>query len=380
MEKLTKLKADFLIKQFNINLKIVHISRFTSGHINDTYLVKVRDNKNESSYVLQKINKYVYKDPIVVMDNIEKITKFIKNKIEKSGQNSQDRVLDYLTSSNGKNYYIDSNNEFWRMCKFINKSKSFDRSNDLNILEETSKAFGNFQNQLADYPIKNLNITIPHFHNTIDRYLKLEESIKKDSENRVKEVMNEISEFVHLKDLATKMYKLQKKGKLPLRVTHNDTKVNNILFDKNTNKHLCVIDLDTVMPGLVGFDFGDAVRFGASSSKEDFANLEDIYLDLKKFEALTKGFLSEVATSLTNLEVKTLALGAITMTIECGVRYLTDFLEGDKYFRTEYTNQNKIRAQNHLVLAKDMIKKYEDMKNIVDTLYQYRIKDNSFQK
>lgn len=370
MDKLSKSKAEFLCKQFNIVGDVVDVSRFTSGHINDTYLVKVVDGEKVKSYVLQKINKYVYKDPILVMENIKKITKHIERKLTKNKQNIKGKVLKYFETKLENNFYIDENQEFWRMCNYIEETISYDRTNDLYILEQTSKAFGNFQNQLADYPIEKLNITIPHFHNTIDRYHQFEESIKKDTEYRVKEVVYEIKEFMNLKDIATKMYKLQKCKKLPLRVTHNDTKVNNVLFDRKTNKHLCVIDLDTVMPGLVGFDFGDAVRFGASSSKEDFCNLDEVFLDLEKFKALTKGFLKEVGNNLINTEVKTLALGAVTMTIECGVRYLTDYLNGDKYFRTEYKNQNKIRAQNHLALAKDMIDKYEEMKNIINYYYQ----------
>lgn len=363
-----------LCKNFNINGRLCDYRYFSSGHINTTCLVSFLDNGKVGNYVLQKINKNVFKNPSEVMDNIVNVTGFIKHKMQKNGENPKGKVLEFLPAKNGNYYIVDSNGDYWRMYKYVDNSVTFDSTDNLRILEESGKAFGKFQHYLSDYPIKILNIIIPHFHNTVNRYKLFKDKLSQNPVKRAELVKKEILEYLSLEEIATKMYKLQCSNDLKLRVTHNDTKCNNVLYDDKTGKYLCVIDLDTVMPGLIGFDYGDAIRFGASTSAEDEVDLEKVKLDIKKFEAYTKGFLKESASSLTTKEKETLALGAITMTIECGLRFLTDYLDGDNYFKTSYDTHNLDRARCQLALAKDMIRNYKQMNCIIDDIYEEEIK------
>jgi hypothetical protein len=214
--------------------------------------------------------------------------------------------------------------------------------------------------------VENLNIVIPHFHNTVNRYELFREAIANDEAGRAKEVEEEIATYFELEEIATKLYRLQREGVLPLRVTHNDTKCSNVLFDEQTQEYLCVIDLDTVMPGLVAFDFGDAVRIAASTGEEDEKDLANVAVNMEKYEAFARGFVGAVKSRLTDRERETLALGSVAMTVECGMRFLTDYLNGDKYFGIHYPDQNLVRARAHLALAKDMIKRLDEMQEIVE--------------
>jgi hypothetical protein len=219
---------------------------------------------------------------------------------------------------------------------------------------------------LADYPVKQLHIVIPHFHNTVRRYDAFRDAIAENAAGRVDDLQEEIAGYMALEEIATRLYKLQKAGVLPLRVTHNDTKISNVLFDANTLEHLSVVDLDTVMPGLVAFDYGDALRVCASTGKEDEKQLDKVAVDMAKYEAFTRGFVGEVKDAITEAEKSTLALGAVAMTVECGMRFLTDYINGDKYFKIHYPDQNLVRARCHLVLAKDMIEKLDEMQALVE--------------
>jgi len=355
-----------LCKDFNIKGNLVNFKIFKSGHINTTLLVRFEHDGEIKEYVLQKINKYVFKNPEDVMHNISNVTKHIKNKIKANGQSPDRKVLNFLTSSNGCPYTVDDNGDYWRMYEFINKSITYDKTDDLSVLEQTGKAFGEFQQLLDDYPAENLKAIIPNFHNTINRYRIFKSVLNEDPVGRAEEVSQEIQEYVNLAKIATRICKMQAQGQLPLRVTHNDTKLNNVLIDNQTGEYLCVIDLDTIMPGMVCFDFGDAVRFAANTCDEDETDLSKVKLDFYKFEALAKGFLSRVGSSLTDNEKKTLSLGAITMTIECGLRFLTDYIDGDNYFKIDYPQHNLDRARCQLALAKDMINNYYLMQDIVN--------------
>lgn len=356
-----------LCDKFNIEGKFAGYKIFTSGHINSTALVEFQTGTlKKERYVLQKINKNVFKNPEEVMENIVSTTSFIKNKLVSNGINPERRVLEFLKSSNGKYFVVDENGDYWRMYKYIDKSTTFDATADLKILEETGKAFGEFQHLLDGFNAEDLNIIIPHFHNTVNRYKIFKETVRENKTQRVFSVVAEIKNYLDLQEYATKMYQMQKEGALPLRVTHNDTKCNNVLFDKKTGNYLCAIDLDTIMPGLVGFDFGDAVRFAASTAAEDERDLEKVTLSLKKFEAITKGFLETAGGSLTKNEIATLPLGAITMTTECGLRFLTDYIDGDNYFKISYPTHNLDRARCQLKLAQEMILYYKDMCDIVE--------------
>ena len=337
-----------------------------SGHINTTYQVFFFRDGEEKDYILQRVNTYVFKDPYAVMDNISSVTEYIRAKIKATGVSAKRSVLHYSKTKAGKYYTLLPDGGFWRCCRYIDGSVSFTQTDDLKIIEESGKAFGKFQTYLADYPVEKLHIVIPHFHNTIRRYEALAEAVKADEAGRAASVAAEIAGYKGMEEIATRPYRMQRAGILPLRVTHNDTKTSNVLFDAETQEYLAVIDLDTVMPGLVAFDFGDAIRVAASTVDEDEKDLSKVAVDLEKYEAFTRGFMYGVGDMLTKDEQNALALGAIAMTAECGVRFLTDYLNGDKYFRIHYPEQNLLRARCHLALASDMIEKLDEMQRLVE--------------
>ena len=354
-----------ICREFGIEGDFKYFETLTNGHINTSFRVYFYRDGEMKDYCLQRINSYVFKKPQAVMENISNVTEYIRDKIKATGVTAKRAVLHFQSATSGKYYYVGPNGGFWRCSRYIDGSETYNETDNLGIIEETGRAFGDFQLKLADFPVKKLNITIPHFHNTIMRYEAFEEAVKNDEARRAGGVEAEIEQYRALEETATEMYKMQRRGELPLKVTHNDTKCNNVLFDKITGEYLCVIDLDTVMPGLVGFDFGDAIRFIANSTGEDEKDLARVGLDLDKFEAFSKGFAGKLKDVMTPAEKDTLALGALTMTTECGLRFLTDYLNGDVYFKTAYPEHNLDRARCQLALAKDMILKYDKMKAIV---------------
>ena len=337
-----------------------------SGHINTTYRVYFWRNGGLKDYILQRVNTYVFRDPVAVMENISAVTEFIRAKIKATGVSAKRSVLHYAKTADGAYYTYSEDGGFWRCCRFIDGSVSFMQTDDLKVIEESGKAFGEFQVHLADFPVEKLHIVIPHFHNTISRYDNFRASIARDEAGRVAQVREVIEGYEALEEIATKPYRLQRQGVLPLRVTHNDTKTSNVLFDEETHERLSVIDLDTVMPGLIAFDFGDAIRVAASTVDEDEKDLSKVAIDLQKYEAFTRGFVRAIGDIPSEEERRSLALGAVAMTTECGVRFLTDYLDGDKYFRIHYPDQNLARAKCHLTLARDMVAKLDQMQEIVE--------------
>ena len=338
----------------------------TSGHINTTYRVYFLRDGEIKDYILQRVNTYVFRNPIDVIENISSVTEFIRDKIKQKQATAKRNVLHYSQTLDGKYYTYMDDGSFWRCCRFIDNSVSFELTDDLGVVECSGKAFGEFQQYLEDYPVEKLNIVIPHFHNTVMRYENFRKSFAEDIVKRAKGVQDLAEAYADLEEIATRLYRMQKQGILPLRVTHNDTKTSNILFDADTLENLSVIDLDTVMPGLVAFDFGDAIRVAASTAAEDEKDLSKVALSMEKYEAFTRGFVRQVKNSLTQAEKETLALGAIAMTVECGIRFLTDYLDGDVYFKIHYIGQNLVRAKCQLALAQDMIKHLDEMQAIVD--------------
>lgn len=359
-------KIEKICRKFGIDGEYLSYELLTNGHINTTYKVYFVRRGEVKDYILQRINVYVFKNPEAVMENIVKVTEYIREKIKATGVSAKRYVLHYQPTENGKYYFVDEKDGFWRCARFIDDSVTFNITDNPTVIEEAGKAFGEFQMYLADFPVQDLNIVIPHFHNTVLRYETFENSVRRNDTGRADAVKVEIQKYLSLKEIATKMYKMQRAGELPLKVTHNDTKCNNVLFDKTTFRHLSVIDLDTVMPGLVGFDFGDAIRFTANTCDEDEKDVSIVKLDMDKFEAFTRGFLSAVGQTLSENEKNTLALGAVTMTVECGMRFLTDYLDGDKYFKISREEQNLDRARCQLALAEDMITRIDEMKEVVD--------------
>lgn len=325
---------------------------FGSGHINSTYRVKTADGQE---YVLQRINHHVFPHPEDVMENSVAVT----NHLRRKGCNA----LCFLLTKEGSACYRDDQGNYWRMYGFI-PGLALDAPEQPEDLYQAGVAFGRFQALLADFPSETLHPVIPRFHDTPHRYKQLKDAIAADKMGRVAAVQKELVWLFRQETLAGTLQRMQDAGQLPLRVTHNDTKLNNVLLDSKTRTPLCVLDLDTVMPGLSAFDFGDAIRFGAAKNKEDASsNGIDLYL----FEMYTRGFLQE-AQGLTEKELSVLCLGAFVMTLEVGMRFLTDYLDGDRYFKTGYPEQNLHRARNQLALAADILDKLPQMEEILQKI------------
>lgn len=343
---------------FLFNEKPISCEEFGNGHINSTF--KVESDKG-NRYVLQHINQYVFKKPAEVMENISAVT----THIQKHGSTICS-TPHFLQTADGSYHYRDSDGEYWRMCELISGlSLDYPESNE--DLYQSALAFGWFQEALRDFPAHTLHETIPNFHNTVDRYAQFKESVKKDRAGRAALARKEIDFLLEREEIASTLVRELEEGKLPLRVTHNDTKLNNVLLDKVTRKCLCVLDLDTVMPGSSLYDFGDAVRFGASTAEEDEEDISKIGIDLDLFRIYTKGYL-EAIPSLTDEEIRLLPLSAVIITLELATRFLKDYLDGDLYFKTKKPNHNLIRAKSQIVLAYDMEKKLPEMEQIVAEL------------
>ncbi len=357
-----------LCKAFKINGEFDSIQVINNGHINSTFLVRFLEDEKIKKYVLQKINKNVFKKPEEVMENITSVTKHINDKLKKENKSTDRKTLNFSFSESGKPFVVDGYGDYWRVCEFIGHSLTFNETNDLSVIEETGRAFGEFQGLLADFPAEKLNITIPHFHNTPNRYQIFKDTLARNPVNRAELIAGDINSYLELEQIVSQMYAMQKQGDLKLKVTHNDTKCNNVLFDKDSKKFLCVIDLDTVMPGLLGFDFGDAIRFIANTAAEDEVDLSKVEIDEAKFRAFVSGFLSEIGNRISEQERKTLVLGSITMTAECGLRFLTDYIDGDNYFKIDYPEHNLVRARCQLKLVGSMLEKQKQLEDIVNEI------------
>ena len=328
---------------------------FGHGHINSTFKIETDQG---FEYVLQRINTYVFKDPVGLMNNAGAITDYIRARVDDPRS-----ALHFLTTKDGKFYYEDENGEFWRMYGFVG-GFCLDTPECEDDFYQSALAFGRFQQMLSEFPAETLTETIPEFHNTIDRYRQLKESVAADQMGRLAGVMSDVEFLLAREERGSQLQKLREQGVLPLRVTHNDTKLNNVLLDKKTRKSLCVLDLDTVMPGLSAYDFGDSIRFGAATAAEDEKDLSKMEMDLHLFEVYTRGFL-EAATNLTDEEIRALPMGAYTMTLEVATRFLKDYLDGDVYFNVAYSEHNLVRARTQMKLVADMEQKLDEMDAIV---------------
>lgn len=339
---------------------------FGNGHINDTYRLTFSEGEKTKQYILQRLNKNIFKQPIEVMENISGVTSWIRKKVQEKGGDVEREVLNIIPSHEGKPYYVDSDGEFWRAYAFIEGASSFDAVEKEEDFYQSAVAFGRFQGLLADYPADTLHETIKDFHNTPERFRAFQAAVKADACGRAEQVKKEIQFVLDREPLTHVLCDLQEEGMLPLRVTHNDTKLNNIMIDNATRKAICVIDLDTVMPGLSVNDFGDSIRFGASTGAEDEKDLDKISCDLHLYELYVKGYIEGCEGALTEMELEMLPMGAILMTFECGMRFLADYLEGDHYFKTHREGQNLDRCRTQFKLVKDMEEKLPQMKAIVE--------------
>ena len=320
---------------------------FGNGHINDTYLVDM----GGKQYILQKINTSIFTDPRGLMENICKVTEFIREKILSEQGDADREVLRVIRDDEGNTFVENSDGEAWRLITYITDSVCLQNVQHQEDLFQCSAAFGNFQKQLGEFPAEQLHETIIQFHDTPKRYRDFEKAVQEDKLGRVKEVAEEIAFMTQRRQDCAVMTEMQKKGELPLRVTHNDTKLNNVLFDKDSMKALCVIDLDTVMPGLAGNDFGDTVRFSANDCDEDEPDQNKVHFLPELYRVCAEGFLSQAGNALTEQEIMTLPWGAKLMTLECGMRFLADYLEGDHYFKISRPQQNLDRARTQFTLV-----------------------------
>ena len=365
MENL-KEKLEYICRQFRVEGDLLVYRQLTSGNINTTYYVALYDGNEVHQYLVQRVNWYVFKDPISMMNNIELITRYI---LEKEENQERRRRLHFHHTAEGHNYFVigeGEDKEFWRLSNFVENSVSFDTADgsDL-VLRMSGKAFGKFEKQLQDFDASQLVESIPHFHDTRYRLNTFFKDVDEDVCGRAAECAEEIALIREYREFASQLSEKTEKGELPLRVTHNDTKTNNVLFDKRTLDPLVVIDLDTCMPGLACHDFGDTIRFAACTAPEDEPDTSKMKLDLRLFRAFTEGYIGETADFLTPAELESMAIGAAIITLELASRFLDDYLTGDKYFKTLYPGHNLVRTRAQLALFKDMMAHMDEMQSIV---------------
>ena len=355
------------LKSMKFDGDVINVKSFGSGIINDTFLVTCKNNKgNENKYILQKINSSIFKNVEKLMENYCGVCDYIKKIVSENGGDVERETITVVPTNSGKSYLKDSLDNYWRAIKFISDTVTYDVAESAEDFYKVGKAFGEFQNKLAGYNAENLYESIPNFHNTKERFKTFLLAIENNKARRLESVRSEVDFILEREKDTSILLDLYENGELPLRVTHNDTKISNILMDANTKNGICIIDLDTIMPGLSLYDFGDAIRSGATHALEDEKDLDKVYVDLEFFEAFTKGFLEGTNSSLTEKEIEMLPMGAKVITLEQAIRFLTDYLDGDVYYKTSYSNQNLDRTRTQLKLVKDIEEKWNELNNIVN--------------
>lgn len=353
-----------IISKFRTDGKIDTVRPFGSGHINDTYLAGNADQAGPD-YLLQRVNHHVFKNVPGLMENFRIITAHIRAKLIAEGGDPDKEVLTLIPTTSGKNYTIDDEGNYWRLCLFLPDTRSYDKITNTKQAFEGGRAFGKFQNYLADIDPDTLVETIPDFHNIINRLEKLDKAVLEDRFNRAGSVREELAFIAARANDMGSIARLGNQGKLPLRITHNDTKFNNVLLNANDEAQ-CVIDLDTVMPGYVAFDFGDAVRTTINTAAEDEADLDKIDLNLELFEAYVQGYLQEVISLLTPKEVGSLVMGALLLPYMQGVRFITDYIEGDHYFKIHSPTHNLQRARAQFRLVEKLEENMDNLNLIIN--------------
>ena len=348
-----------IMEQFQVGTKI---SPYGNGHINGTYCVEV------PRLLLQKINTGVFKNPDELMENIENVTEFLRKKIIAAGGNPYRETLSLIKTLDGKNYYHTEDDQYYRMYRFVEDAKIIANEITYDNLYHAGKGFGHFQQMLRDFPVDKLHETIPNFHYTPKRVEALEEAIRENKAGRADKIEKEIAFALEHAKIADAVVSRMETGEIPVRVTHNDTKIDNILFDKKTGEAVCVIDLDTVMPGSMLYDFGDALRMGASTGAEDETDLYKVHFDKEAFRAFARGYLEEMSEDLTEAEFELLPIAPALLTYECGIRFLTDYLNGDTYFRVQREHHNLDRARNQFKLVSEILQMQNELKAIISDL------------
>ena len=354
--------ARSLVSLFDIPGADYTVAPFGNGHINDTFLVSA---PQHPSLILQRISPAAFHRPDQVMENMLGVTACLRASILRRGGDPDREALHVVPLKTGESCTVTEDGSTWRMTYLIRDAVSYDLPDDPAVFMEAGRAFGRFACDLSAYPADTLYETIPHFHDTPARLAAFQEAIEKDVAHRCQGARDAIDAYMVRAGRAGELTDQIDQGLLPLRVTHNDTKLNNVLMDAATHKALCVIDLDTVMPGLVAYDFGDAIRFGATTALEDEKDLSKVHFSLPMYTAFAQGYLHEAAPILEEEELASLPLGAWMITYECGMRFLTDYLSGDTYFHTAYPEHNLVRAMNQITLLADMEKHEEEMMQVI---------------
>ncbi len=370
MKEIESSTLNEIISSFPFKGELTNIEQTDTGLINSTFVLTFSDGNQDYQYILQKINTNVFKKPDELMSNIMNVTGFLRNKINQMGGNAARETLSFLYTKENTPYYLDKDGGCWRSYTYIGKCYTCDKIDSETKAFRSGKAFGKFQKMLSDYPAASLFETIPHFHDTPSRFNDLKKSVEDNLSGRLESVKDELSFALEREKDASKLVDLAADGKIPMRVTHNDTKINNVLFDSITNEAICVIDLDTIMPGLSLYDFGDSIRSGAVTSDENEKDLSKYGLDIELFKSYTEGFLSEAGHALNEEEIKNLAFSAKLMTLECGVRFLTDYLNGDTYFKTDYPEHNLVRCRTQFKLVDDIENHIDELNGCVDEIYR----------
>ena len=351
-----------VLEAFDFGAVVVGAVRFGQGHINDTFVVHTQpENECCRRFILQRMSSAAFKRPDQLMENIIGVTEYLGREVEKTGGSREREAMRVIRPRNGEPYYTDSDGGAWRVYPFVEDTVCYQSAETPELFAASGRAFGRFQRLLQSYPAETLHETIPHFHDTEDRLAKLKAAVAADKLGRAAECRAEIDFMMAREKDCSAALQALRDGILPLRVTHNDTKLNNVLMDKTTGEGICIIDLDTVMPGLSINDFGDSIRFGANHSAEDETDLSKVNLDVDLFEAYTQAFLEGAGGTLTEKEIEYLPWGAKLMTLECGMRFLTDYLEGDVYFHISREGQNLDRCRTQCKLVQDMEARWDEL-------------------
>ena len=354
-----------VLSAYDLPATVLGAVRYGQGHINDTYCVLCQPQEGDCiRFILQGLSSAAFPHPEELMENFVGITSYLREKVIAMGGDPARETLSVVQTRDGKDFFTDETGKVWRLMPFIENTDCLQTATPA-LFEASARAFGRLQYLLQDYPAETLHETIVNFHNTEDRYAKFIAALEADKLGRARDVQPEIQFVLDRKADCSVALQALRDGKLPLRVTHNDTKLNNILIDRQTHEGICVIDLDTTMPGLSMNDFGDSIRFGANHSAEDEKDLSKVNFDIDLYEVFTRGFLEGANGCLTEAELEYLPWGARLMTLECGIRFLTDYLDGDHYFRIHYPEQNLDRTRTQFKLVKDMEEQFDAMGAVI---------------
>lgn len=355
-----------IIQSFQLEGEFLDVAPCGSGHINDTYISRFRNNGKPVRYVHQWINQNVFREPVRVMENIERVTRYLRQCVNTAGGDPAREVLTLVAAVDGHSFYQTPQGDFWRTYTFIDGARTYDTAENIHYVYSASKAFGNFQKLLADLPGGRLHETIPNFHHTQKRFDNFLHALESDPAHRARSVKPEIDFILQREGQTSVVVDLLASGQIPERITHNDTKLNNVMIDDRTGEGICVIDLDTVMPGSFLYDFGDSVRIGASTAAEDEPDLSKVVFDLTRFEWLTRGYLDATRDFLLAAEIEHLVFSARLISLEQSIRFLGDYLNGDVYYKIHFPDHNLCRARTQLKMIAEMERQEEAMNAIVE--------------